>query len=196
MGSDQSPTLSPTQARALFDILTHQETYVEIEGFKKPTAIRNYGPPFQSDVVSASPLLQTLLTRFLLPLPGVKDLAPDFWPGKVEPLISELSAANLSESFDKGDCGQRKTLATAISALLEYIARGKFGGLPKRELHKKDDSYDLDNPKDLVAGFHDLLQKLVYGDVLDDLAERVAETDELTDHTMMVQAAHRFILIK
>jgi hypothetical protein len=87
-------------------------------------------------------------------------------------------------------------LATAVSALLEYLARGKFGGLPNKKVERPRDGYDLEDPNDLVAGFQDLLQGLVYGELLDEIVAKVAETADLSDHTTMVQAAHRFILIK
>lgn len=189
--------LTGPQASALFDILTHRETFAEIQAFNQPSAVHTYGPPFQTaDRNSSSPILQTLLTRFFLPLPGVRDFGPTFWPERAEPLLAELAAANLSESFDKGECSQRKTLAIAISALLEYVVRGKFGGLPREDVTRSHDSYDLENPNDLVAGFEDLLQGLVYGDLLDEVVAKVTATDKLTEHTSLVQAAHHFILIK
>lgn len=191
------PPLTDSQASALFDILTHRETYAEIEAFKQPRAVHTYGPPFQSaDTHSTSPILQTLLTRFFIPLPGVKDFGSTFWSKQAEPLLAEVATANLSESFDKGDCGQRKTLSTAVSAILEYLARGKFGGLPRTSHERSQDDYDLGNPEDIATGFHDLLQGLVYGQTLDELVDKIAETPDLTQHTMMVQAAHRYIIIK
>lgn len=75
-----SESLSPQQAQALFDILTNYEAYDEIQAYKYPFAIQNYGPPFAIDggKTSDSPLLQTLLYRFVLTLPGLKDISEDF----------------------------------------------------------------------------------------------------------------------
>ena len=191
-------TLSAEQAGALLDILIHYETYTEIEDFKYDRAIHNYGPPFQddSDIKPETPVLQTLLTRFALQLPGLKDVPEKFWGSRVQPLISALSVANLSESYDKGVLGQRKTVATAISALLEYPARGYFGGFPKQELQKPDKKYDTTDPLDILKAWADFRQQLVYGDLIDELFSRTAQTDQLKDHSQLVQGAHRFVILK
>jgi hypothetical protein len=99
MSSDPLLLTAP-QLRALFDILTHHETYAEVESFKNPEAIDNYGFPFTPNSgsssstnqdkakdgnntdTSKSPLLQLLLTRLVLPMPGIKDLEPGFWNAK------------------------------------------------------------------------------------------------------------------
>lgn len=128
----EPPALTPSQSHALFDILTHRETYTEIEDFKQPGAISQYGPPFQDDIAkSQSPILQTLLSKFALKLPGLRDVSPEFWKVRVESLIKELAQVELSESYDKGVLGIRKTLATAIAALIEYPARGCLEGIEK-----------------------------------------------------------------
>ena len=191
-------TLSPAQASGLLDILIHYETYTEIEDFKSDRAIHEYGPPFQHDssIKPATPVLQTLLTRFGLQLPGLKDVSENFWPSRIQPLLSALSSANLSESYDKGVLGQRKTVATAISALLEYPARGYFGGFPKQELQKADSIYDPSDPEDITKAWVDFRQQLVYGDLIDELFSRTAETDQLKDHSQLVQGAHRFVVLK
>ena len=190
-------TISPTQAAALLDILIHHETYSEIEDFKQDHAIQNYGPPFQhdADVKPSTPVLQNLLSILLL-LPGLKDVPSDFWSLRVQPLVSALSNSNLSESYDKGILGQRKTLATAVSAFLEYPARGYFGGFPKRELQKPDKDYDPADPADLQKAWVDFRQELIYGDLIDKLFSRAAETDQLKEHPSIVQAAHRFVVVK
>ena len=190
--------LSNAQADALLDILIHHETYSEIEDFKYDRAIHEYGPPFQKDhsLKSATPVLQTLVARFLLHLPGLKDVSEDFWPSQVQPLLSALSNANLSESYDKGVIGQRRTLSTAISALLEYPTRGYFGGFQKRPLEKEDKKYDLNSPEDITKAWKDFRQELVYGDLIDELFTRTAESDQLSEHSSLVQGTHRFIILK
>ncbi|KAK5008673.1 hypothetical protein LTR28_003663, partial [Elasticomyces elasticus] len=92
-----SAELSPEQATALFDILSHHETYAEIENFKYPGAIFLYGPPFelQGAEPSTSPILQTLLARFVLTLPGIRDAGDDFWRTRVQTIVEQLSAAEL-----------------------------------------------------------------------------------------------------
>ena len=190
--------LSPQQANALFNILSHHETYTEIESFKYSKAIAEYGPPFQAgpDTKSGSPILQTLLTHLLLPLPGLKDVSPSFWPERVLPFISALSSANLSESYDKGILGQRKTLATAISAILECPARGYFGGLAKQKLQKESGNYNTSSPEDGADAWHDLLQQVVYGNAIDEIFTRATETENLQEHSSLVQTAHKFIVLK
>ena len=190
--------LTPEQTSSLLDILIHSELYTEIEDYKYDRAIHEYGPPFQNDtnIKPATPILQTLVTRFGLHLPGLKDVPENFWPWRVQPLLSALSNANLSESYDRGVIGQRKTLATAISALLEYPARGYYGGFPKQELQKKDQKYNPSSPDDISKAWIDFRQQLVYGDLIDELFSRTAETDQLKEHSSLVQGAHRFVILK
>lgn len=192
-----SPVLSPDQARALFDILTHRETYSEIENFKWPDAIHKYGHPFTLDkgTTSTSPVLQTLLSKFVLELPGLRDVSDAFWQERCQTIIEKLGAAELSESYDKGALGLRKSLATAISALIEYPARGCLGGFPTREV-QADRRYDTSKPEDVVQAWDDFLQQLVYGDLIDVLFKKAAETDNLKEHPSLVQAAHEFVIVK
>ena len=196
--SESSDVLNASQTSALFDILTHYETYAEIESFKDPETIQNYGVPFQtsSNTQPATPILQHLFTRLGLPLPGLKAVNQSYWPVRMLPLVSSLSSANLSESYDKGALGQRKTLSTATSVLLEYLARGYFGGLEKRPLHKGNGVYDLDSPLDTVAAWEDLVQTSIYGDTINSLFSDAARTDKLSEHPLRVQAAHRYIVLK
>ncbi|EMD00634.1 hypothetical protein BAUCODRAFT_40370, partial [Baudoinia panamericana UAMH 10762] len=189
-----SAPLTDEQTHALFDILTHHETYQEIQDFKYPGAVRHYGPPFQDDIgTSDSPILQSLLSKFILKLPGLRDVSPDFWKTRVSDLIDELAQAELSESYDKGLLGVRKTLATAISALIEYPARGCLAGVSKSEGAKKD--YNKDDPDDVIRAWHDALQEVVYGDLTDTLFAKAAETDDLTKHPTLVQAMHEFVIV-
>jgi len=194
----ESTTLSPDQSAALFDILTHRETYREIEDFKQPGAIHHYGPPFQdSKSKTTSPVLQTLLSKFILKLPGLRDVSQDFWKLRIADLIDDLAKAELSESYDKGLLGIRKTLATAISALIEYPARGCLGGfLDKQEKGLEGKKYDLENAEDVLQAWQDCLQALVYGDLIDELFAKAAETDDLTKHASLVQGMHEFVVVK
>jgi len=188
--------LNPEQVDALFDILTHHETYNEIEEFKSPDTIKNYGPPFQDTKTPVAPILQALLSKFALTLPSLKDITPDFWKVQVQNIIQQLSAAELSESYDKGLLGIRKTLSTAISSLLEYPARAVLGGFPKDESAFKERSYDNTKPEDVIQAWHDFLQHLVYGDLWDTLFKKAAETDDLTKHGELTQAAHEYVVVK
>lgn len=193
--SNANAGLTAEQSNALFDILTHRETYAEIEDFKIPGAIRQYGPPFQADSsTTTSPILQALLSKFVLNLPGLRDVQASFWKVQIEDLIQELSEAELSESYDKGVLGIRKTLATAISALIEYPVRGCLGGVTKRETKRRQ--YDTKNADDVLDAWQDCLQAMVYGDLIDELFRKAAETDDLTQHDSLVQAMHEFMVVK
>jgi hypothetical protein len=192
-------TLAPQQLHALFDALTHYQTYNEIQRFKQPTAIQNYGPPFDGSDSngSSSPLLQTLLYRFILDLPGLKDLTPDFWEKRCQQLVEKLAEAELSESYDKGTIGSRRTLATAFSTLLEYPARGILGGLP--EPHSSPDDpqeYDVQEPEEVLAAWDDFAQQIVHGDMIEHLFSTIAETDNLEEQSTLVQGAHEYLVIK
>ncbi|KAF7194867.1 Uncharacterized protein HII31_03788 [Pseudocercospora fuligena] len=194
-GTENEAKLSAEQTTALLDFLTHQETYKEIEDFKIPGAIHHYGPPFQNQVDSPqSPILQSLLAKFILKLPGLRDVSPQFWNGRVDNLIEDLTAAELSESYDKGVLGIRKTLATAISALIEYPARGVLGGFPKQKIEHTGE-YDISNPDHVLQAWKDCVQELVYGDLIDKLFEKAAETDDLKQHDAVVQGMHEFMVV-
>ncbi|KAL9056518.1 MAG: hypothetical protein Q9162_002894 [Coniocarpon cinnabarinum] len=197
MASSTAPLTEP-QLQALYDILTHDEVYAEIQDFRSPRALENYGPPFgqSSKEPSHYPSLQTLVSRFLVPLPGLKNVPQSFWNDQVAPLIETLEEAELSESYDKGTLGIRKTLATAISALVEYPVRGVFGGFdPPPASWADEKKYDLNNAADLERAFKDLMLQAVYGSALDDMFAKTARTDKIEDHTPEVQAAHEYILV-
>lgn len=194
--ADTSSGLTATQTAAFLDILTHHETYAEIEDFKLPGAIKQYGPPFQDETgKSSTPILQALVSKFVLRLPGLRDIKTEFWTNQVADLIQELSQAELSESYDKGVLGVRKTLATAISALIEYPARGSLGGFPKRDFERSAE-YDVSNPDDVMRAWQDSLQGIIYGGMLDELIQRATETDDLLQHDTLVQGMHEFIIVK
>ncbi|EPE06577.1 fungal protein [Ophiostoma piceae UAMH 11346] len=52
----QAAALTTAQLHALFDILTHHETYREIQDFKDPDTIFSYGTPFAEMPASAKPM--------------------------------------------------------------------------------------------------------------------------------------------
>lgn len=189
MGSQH---LSPSQAHALFDILTHHETYAEIQALKDPKIVSDFEVPGETkkEDSSASPLLQILLHKFIYVLPGLRDVAPDFWIN-VRKLVVTLAEGNLSESYDKGSIGIRKTLSTATASIVEYVSRGCLGGYPK---HAGQTERQINNsdPDDVVAAWDEFLQQVIYGDMLDRLFAKAAETDKLSEHEPLVQAAHEY----
>lgn len=132
----------------------------------------------------------------MVPLPGLRDVSSEFYQDKCQVIVEEFAKADLSESYDVGYIGIRKTLATAFAALIEAPARGYYGGFAKEDSRRKaDEQYDLKDPKDLSAAFHEFLQGFVYGDLVDEIIAQTAKSDKLEDQSMMVQAAHEYILI-
>lgn len=197
-----SMTLSNAQSKALLDVLSHYEVYQEIHDFRLPGTLDAYGPPFRHKPgqPSTTPSLQTLVTTFLTTLPGFRDVSQDFYRTQIETIISDLEKAELSESYDKGNLGIRKTLATAIAALLEYVVRGVYAGfnrpdaVPKAELDPA--SYDTTSAQDLQRAFRDCMQQAVYGNIINEIFDKTAQTDKLSEHSALVQASHEFGLVK
>ncbi|KAI5457781.1 hypothetical protein BGZ63DRAFT_407843 [Mariannaea sp. PMI_226] len=246
--------LTSEQTHALFDILTHHETYAEIEGFKSSVAVTSYGFPFTGPSVvrqtgrkslaptpvnsrpgtprvrtptsffrsskpkepeveeekqneeylgpSTSPLLQMLLSTFVIGLPGVKDLPRDFWSVKVQGLLVRFGEADLSESYDKGALGIRKILATGSSGLIEMIARGALGGVKQKRPHKiknddigVDRTYDHTKAEDLTRAWDDIVDDLIYGDLADKMFDYLNETDDLEAYSPAVKAAAQYAII-
>ena len=190
--------LSSQQSQALFDLLIHRQLYFsEFLRFNTADGIDGYGPPFDSDaeLPSTSPISQSLIYRFILPLPGVKSISPTFWDN-FQRLMKQFSAANLSESYDHRGLGLRRLLAAGVAALLEHPAKGCFAG-SSTKAPNSDYEYDLADADDLKQAWNALIYGLVYDDnVVDELFETVAKTPDLSEHPDAIQAAHEYILIK
>ncbi|KAL8812046.1 MAG: hypothetical protein Q9223_007390, partial [Gallowayella weberi] len=182
--------LSSKQAHALFDILTSHVTLTEIESLKHSKTIATFGPPLQpsSTDPASTPLLRILLQSFIDYLPGFKDVTSHFWTDSIYRLGTALDDANLSQSYDKGSVGIRRTLSTASASIIESVARGRLGGYPKRPL-KEDSKYDRAIPDDVVKAWDDFLQRIIYGDLLDKMFVKASETDNLSDHEPVVLTA-------
>lgn len=193
---NEKKTLSPSQSAALLDLLSHHNVYAEIRDFRIPGSLDHYGPPFTTspNSPSNSPALQGLVSKFILKLPGLRDVPPEFWKVHIYDIIEGLENANLSESYDKGVIGTRKTVATAISALIEYPVRGTTAGFAK--VKDPEHEYDLCKAEDLSRAFRDLMDASIYGSALDELIAKTAETDKLAEHPPLTQAAHEFLLVK
>lgn len=188
--------LSSIQSYALFDILTHHEAYAEVQDLKYQSTIKNFGSPLQRNSASktSSPLLQILTKKFALVLPGLRDVSPEFWHQRIEELFCALTASDLSESYDKGSIGIRKTLATASAATIEYCARGSLGGYPKHKAAGAHD-YDETNPDYVYLAWDEFLHQMLYGDLLDKLFVKAATTDQLKDHEPLVRATHEYVFV-
>ncbi|GAB1316148.1 PX-associated-domain-containing protein [Madurella fahalii] len=198
--------LTPCQLHALFDILTHHETYAEVERFKDPGTISEYGYPFAQRnpgsagapsyaADSSAPLLAGLLRSIVLPCPGVRDLPAEFWHVRFQGILEKLAEAELSESYDKGVLGTRKTLATAASAIHEIVSRGILGGIPKGPPRYLHGAYDRNDAKDLVRAWEDVVHELLYGALIDELFACATERPTLEEHSPAVLAAVDYIII-
>ncbi|KAF2742136.1 hypothetical protein M011DRAFT_481930 [Sporormia fimetaria CBS 119925] len=195
----ETTPLTPTQTHALFDVLIHHQLYTEIAAFKEPSTINTYGYPFRKDdgVQTTSPLLQIMVNKLLLHLPGLKNVNRDFWTDKVQVLMQKAAEAELSQSYDKGAIGARKALATACSAMLEYVVRGMLGGWPKGNAKEKKEKkeYDVEKAEDVLRAWDDAVQEVIYGDLLDRVCEKIAETPKLEDHESIVRGAHEYMML-
>ena len=190
------PAISSAQAQALFDILTHYEAYQEIKDLRLLNTITNFGDPLEDNGGEpSSPLIQILMKRFLLVLPGIRDVSIDFWQIKIKEILSAFARANLSESYDKGSIGIRKTLSTACAAMVEFCARGTLGGCPRSDTTMGEPKYSLTNFDDVSRAWDDFLQHVVYGDLLERMFTKAASTDQLTDHESLVQATHEYVFV-
>jgi hypothetical protein len=199
--------LSPSQLHALFDILTHHETYAEVESFKDPSTISEYGYPFAQHkpgsrsapsyaTDSAAPLLAGLLRSIVLSFPGVRDLPPEFWHIRFQGVLEKLAEAELSESYDKGTLGTRKTLATAGSVIHEAVSRAILGGVERVTNGDLHGEYATSKAEDLVRAWEDVVQQLVYGHLVEELFACAAEKQSLEEHSPGVQAAADYIIIQ
>lgn len=208
MTANKVPPLTPAQLNALFDILNHNETYREVEGFKQAQAIRQYGYPFTTAetpqrndppiyaLASTSPVLQLLLTKCILTIPGMSDLPADFWPTHFQSLMVNLADANLSESYDKGTLGTRKTLATGASVIHEALTRGLLAGVAKGEkVDLKAAKYDATQARELTQAYDDCIRELVHGDLLNELFDRLADTADIEGHSPAVAAAVDYAIL-
>lgn len=137
-----------------------------------------------------------MLNKFALCNPAIRGFGDEFWQDKIRTLVAKLAEAELSESYDKGAIGSRKALATAASSIAEYVARGMLGGYPVTKGQEAKKQYDTNKPEDVIQGFDDLMHGVIYGDLLDDMFEKVKATGKLEDHASVVQAAHEYILLK
>ncbi|KAG5665713.1 hypothetical protein KAF25_009838 [Fusarium avenaceum] len=248
-----SATLASEQVHALFDILTHHETYAEIQGFKSPDTVKSYGYPFTRSTVepqptqsappstgwrswagtpsnsrpgtpktgaakdgkgslsnedekeepSSSPILQAMLIRFILKLPGMRDLPREFWSVRVQGLLMRLGEAELSESYDKGALGTRKVLSTGSSGLIEMVSRGVLGGVKRAQQTEKTSDkkegqkaeYDRTKASDLVKAWDDVVEGLVYGDLVDEMFGHFSKTADLESHSPVIGAAAEYAII-
>ncbi|CCO29903.1 hypothetical protein RSOLAG1IB_04715 [Rhizoctonia solani AG-1 IB] len=195
-----SPSLTPTQAHALFNFLTHTQTLAEMQALKVPGRVSNSGPPFNPKLGPSVgntlplPILNFLLRRLALTLPGFQDVPKDVWSQHAQQILEALAAQDLSDSFDKGSISKRKILGFAVVIVAEYAIRGALGGVPGRQVHREkvQDKWDPNNPADVLRAWDEMIYGFAYGTQMDELVELAAQTDDLTKLPPMLQAAHQF----
>lgn len=202
MAADTPTPLTAAQLNALFDMLNHNETYREAESFKHNHAIREYGYPFTTApspqtndppahaLDSSSPLLQLLLTKCILTVPGVSDLPAGFWSTNFQGIMSNLADANLSESYDRSTLGTRKTLATGASVIHGALTRGLLAGVPKGErIDLKKANYDQTQATEYERAWKECIHEAVHGTLVDDMFDHCAATADFEGHSPAVSTA-------
>ncbi|TIA93358.1 hypothetical protein E3P99_00135 [Wallemia hederae] len=193
-------TLNAAQLKALFDILTHIQSFNEFTLTKIPGRVSSSGYPFKpmADTPQPpSPALNYLFRQLALTLPGFSTIPPELWQEGAQGLLERLAAQDLSDSFDKGLLGKRKILGQGIIVIAEFALRGVLGGLPRRKQSTfpkdaRECTYDPNNPQDVQNAWNDFLQGLVYGKYVEDLVGYVEKTDKLEELPTLFQAAHAF----
>lgn len=201
MANGQQLSLTPAELEALFDILTHAETFHEIRDLRYEANVARFGPPAtplaQNPGLSAFPLLQKIVSTVVSP--GF--LTPEGWQNLLS-LIQRLGVANLSDSYDKGFLGLRKTAATGLAANLESVARGFLAGRPRNPsvdlaaLHEKTSQmYDRGDAEQLEKAWDDTVQGMLYGDLLDRIFDTVEATPELDAVPPVARAALDYFLM-
>lgn len=227
--SDGGLVLKDEELQALFYILVHSETYSEIAAFTNPRAIATAGYPFAFDDadaktandatqsknqasnkpekcsrLSSDPLLQMLSVTFVLPIPGLRDVPSTFWSRCVQGIVSKFGQAELSESYDQGAIGSRRTLSTAASAVIEAFARGYLGGLEKVQHHPLSaDMIDKIEDEDekrtmrmakLAQDWNEFMEQVVYEDMIDRVCDSLKESADIEADIPIVQGAMEYAI--
>lgn len=199
VSSAMSDALTPAQAHALFRFLTHTQTLAEMQALKVPGRVSNSGPPFDPKLgptvgykVPPLPILNYLLRRLALTLPGFQDVPASVWSEHAQLILEGLAAQDLSDSFDKGSISKRKILGFAVVIVAEYAIRGALGGVPKAGSQGSKEHWDPDSPADVLQAWDELIYGFAYGNQMEELVEWAAKTDDLTELPPMLQAAHQF----
>ena len=133
-------SLSDNDCKALCNALLHIQLEREFTSLKLPGTISAYGSPFDPEYISdeaatlavKSPFLNAMYHQFVFTdkLLAVRDAAPEFWRDEVQVLLERLAEQNLSDSYDKGKIGKRKSLGMACIVYLQTVARGMLYKLP------------------------------------------------------------------
>lgn len=188
-------SLTPAELEALFNILTHYQTFEEIRGFRYEANVPQFGVPFTTGGgPSQFPLLQKMMGSVVSPTL----FTPEGWQNQVL-LMQRMAAANLSDSYDKGFVGLRKEMATGLAATLESVTRGFLAGRrqdPSINLASlSTQAYDTTDAAQLEKGWEHTVQGLMYGDLLDRVFDAVKASPELSDVPPVMRAALNYFQI-
>lgn len=196
MANGQQLSLTPAELEALFNILTHAQTFAEVRDLRYEQNLSRFGPPITPAGAGPTPfpLLQQLTAAILSPTL----FTPQGWADQIM-LGQRLASANLSDSYDKGFVGLRKDAATGWSAGLESVVRGLLVGRARdpsvdlATLHTQ--TYNRNDARALEHAWDDCVQGLLYGDLLDRLFDAVKTTPELDDVPPVARAALDYFLV-
>lgn len=190
-------SLTDEQLDSLLDVLVHRELFDEVGRLRDREALKNFGIPLQSsdkDISPAFPILRIILETLIVPLPGYKNLPPEFWSENVYGILDKLGEFQLSKSYDVGSISARTTISAILSAILEYPAYLILRGAPSVKLTERSD-YDLNSASDLEEAWKVFLHKALHEDEITTVFNKIAETDNLELQPNLVQAAHRYMVL-
>lgn len=196
MANGQQLSLTPAELEALFNILTHFQTFDEFRNLRYEDNMSRFGPPATpaSGGPTPFPLLQQLTSAVVSPTL----FTPEGWAAQIG-LGARLASANLSDSYDKGFSGLRKNASTGMSAGLESVARGFLVGRSRDPAVNlatlKNEKYDRSDARSLEHAWDDCVQGLMYGDLLDRIFDAVKATPELDDVPPVAKAALDYFLV-
>jgi hypothetical protein len=108
-----------------------------------------------------------------------------------------LAAINLSESYEKGTMGLRKSGSTAASASLESIVRGVLAGAPRvQDYQSTNKSYNRGDARQLEQAWDDAVQEMVYGDLLSRIFAMIKKSGDIQDLPPVAIAALDYMIIQ
>ncbi|KEY69022.1 hypothetical protein S7711_03323 [Stachybotrys chartarum IBT 7711] len=147
---------------------------------------------------SESPILQTMVTRFVLRLPAIKTLPREFYSVGLQGLLARLGEAELSESYDKGALGTRKTLSTGSSSFIEMLGRGAMAGVPRKGTETNASNqlgqYDHSKAEDLERAWDDVVQACLYGNLAEEIRDHLIKTPDLEAYSPTIAAAADYVI--
>lgn len=190
--------LDPVQLNALFEILTHAESFSEVRDARNEADIANFGPPVTPairGVAPAFPVAQLVMSKFV----GQGLFSDAGWADHCT-MIQRLCAANLSDSYDKGFFGLRKNFATGLASGLESVVRGVLAGVPRdpnvnlEQLATK--KYDIKDAGQLMQAWDDAVQGFLYGDLADRVFRVIEKTSDMDALPPVATAALEYVLIR